>query len=104
MESWALATLYEPAGEAVMVGGDLYDWFRLPDGKVVFFSGDVSGKGPVAGALAMSIRRCSRGTGASDRRRRRAGVEGDPGHQAAGTRPVVAPIPTDDARTGPWSP
>lgn len=61
VESWALATLYEPAGEAVMVGGDFYDWFSLPDGKVVFFIGDVSGKGPVAGALAMSIRKVLKG-------------------------------------------
>jgi serine phosphatase RsbU (regulator of sigma subunit) len=61
IESWALATLYEPAGEAVMVGGDFYDWFRLPDGRVVFFIGDVSGKGPLAGALAMSIRKALKG-------------------------------------------
>lgn len=59
--SWALATLYEPAGETVMVGGDFYDWFTLPNGKVLFFIGDVSGKGPVAGALAMSIRKVLKG-------------------------------------------
>lgn len=60
---WALATFYEPAGDAVMVGGDFYDWFALPNGNVVFFIGDVSGKGPVAGALAMSIRKTLKGIG-----------------------------------------
>lgn len=61
IDSWALATLYEPAGQAVMVGGDFYDWFKLPNGMVVFFVGDVSGKGPIAGALAMSIRKVLKG-------------------------------------------
>src|SRR5262249_15236630 len=31
-----------PAGQ---VSGDLYDFFRLPDGQLAFFVGDVSGKG-----------------------------------------------------------
>ena len=58
---WAVATLYEPAGEAVLVGGDFYDWFTLPNGRVLFFVGDVSGKGPLAGALGMSIRKALKG-------------------------------------------
>lgn len=61
VDSWALATLYEPAGEAVLVGGDFYDWFTLPNGRVLFFVGDVSGKGPLAGALGMSIRKALKG-------------------------------------------
>jgi anti-sigma regulatory factor (Ser/Thr protein kinase) len=61
MDAWALATLYEPAGEAVLVGGDFYDWFTLPNGRVLFFVGDVSGKGPLAGALGMSIRKALKG-------------------------------------------
>lgn len=40
---WAMAALYEPAGEAVLVGGDFYDWFTLPNGHILFFVGDVSG-------------------------------------------------------------
>ncbi len=59
--SWGMATLYEPAGETVLVGGDFYDWFTLPNGHVLFFVGDVSGKGPVAGALGMSIRKALKG-------------------------------------------
>lgn len=58
---WAMAALYEPAGDAVLVGGDFYDWFTLPNGHVLFFVGDVSGKGPLAGALAMSIRKALKG-------------------------------------------
>lgn len=61
VDGWAIATLYEPAGEAVLVGGDFYDWFTLPNGNVLFFIGDVSGKGPLAGALAMSIRKALKG-------------------------------------------
>jgi sigma-B regulation protein RsbU (phosphoserine phosphatase) len=58
---WAMAALYEPAGEAVLVGGDFYDWFTLPNGHILFFVGDVSGKGPLAGALALSIRKALKG-------------------------------------------
>lgn len=58
---WGMATLYEPAGETVLVGGDFYDWFTLPNGHVLFLVGDVSGKGPVAGALGMSIRKALKG-------------------------------------------
>lgn len=58
---WSFAALYEPAGDAVLVGGDFYDWFSLPNGRVLFFVGDVSGKGPLAGALGMSIRKALKG-------------------------------------------
>lgn len=61
LAGWGMATLYEPAGEAVLVGGDFYDWFSLPNGHVLFLVGDVSGKGPVAGALGMSIRKALKG-------------------------------------------
>ena len=42
--------MMEPARE---VGGDLYDFFKLNDGTLCFFIGDVSGKG-VASALFMA--------------------------------------------------
>ena len=58
---WSVAALYQPAGDAVLVGGDFYDWFTLPNGRVLFFVGDVSGKGPLAGALGMSIRKALKG-------------------------------------------
>ena len=61
IEDWAVSTLYEPGGEGVLVGGDFYDWFTMPNGKVVLVIGDVSGKGPLAGALGMSIRKALKG-------------------------------------------
>lgn len=46
-----LDAFVEPAG---MIGGDLYDAFSLPGGRVVFLIGDVSGHGPSA-ALFMAV-------------------------------------------------
>lgn len=44
---------YASYDAARAVGGDMYDWFELPDGKICLSFGDVSGKG-VPGALIMS--------------------------------------------------
>jgi sigma-B regulation protein RsbU (phosphoserine phosphatase) len=38
---------------AKFVGGDYYDWFSLPNGKLAFTLGDVSGKG-ISAALVMA--------------------------------------------------
>lgn len=46
-----LDALLEPAQA---IGGDLYDAFALPDGRIVFLVGDVTGKGPSA-ALFMAV-------------------------------------------------
>jgi serine phosphatase RsbU (regulator of sigma subunit)/CHASE2 domain-containing sensor protein len=46
-----LDAVLEPAQA---IGGDLYDAFALPDGRVVFLVGDVTGKGPSA-ALFMAV-------------------------------------------------
>lgn len=46
-----LDAVLEPAQA---IGGDLYDAFVLPDGRVVFLVGDVTGKGPSA-ALFMAV-------------------------------------------------
>jgi serine phosphatase RsbU (regulator of sigma subunit) len=46
-----LDAVLEPAQA---IGGDLYDAFRLPDGRIVFLVGDVTGKGPSA-ALFMAV-------------------------------------------------
>ncbi|MHB1855617.1 MAG: PP2C family protein-serine/threonine phosphatase [Acidimicrobiales bacterium] len=54
---WSFATLYQPAGADLLVGGDFYDWFRRPDGGLALLIGDVSGKGSLAAALGMSIRK-----------------------------------------------
>jgi PAS domain-containing protein len=47
-----LAARFVPAGS---VGGDFYDWQRLPDGLVVTLA-DVMGKGPAAAILAATTR------------------------------------------------
>lgn len=44
---------YASYDSARAVGGDMYDWFELPDGKICLSFGDVAGKG-VPGALIMS--------------------------------------------------
>jgi len=48
-----LQAAMQPAKE---VGGDLYDYFTLPDGRLCFAIGDVSGKG-VPAALFMAVTR-----------------------------------------------
>jgi sigma-B regulation protein RsbU (phosphoserine phosphatase) len=51
MPGLSSSALMEPARET---GGDLYDFFALPDGRLAFMVGDVSGKG-VPAALFMAI-------------------------------------------------
>jgi len=50
---YEVAAYYQPARE---VGGDFYDFLRLPEGKLGLIVGDVSGKG-VPAALVMAITR-----------------------------------------------
>jgi serine phosphatase RsbU (regulator of sigma subunit) len=42
------------------VSGDLYDFFALPDGRLAFFLGDVSGKGMPAALYMIAVRTLSR--------------------------------------------
>jgi PAS domain S-box-containing protein len=53
LEGHKIAAYYQPARE---VGGDFYDFLRLPDGRLGLFVGDVSGKG-VPAAIVMAITR-----------------------------------------------
>lgn len=52
--------LYEPADAALLVGGDWYDAFDLPDGNVGISLGDVSGHGIESAAQMSSIRNAIR--------------------------------------------
>lgn len=52
--------LYEPADAALLVGGDWYDVFELPDGKIGISIGDVSGHGIDSAAQMSSIRNALR--------------------------------------------
>jgi len=53
LEGHEIAAYYQPARE---VGGDFYDFLRLPDGRLGLIVGDVSGKG-VPAAIVMAITR-----------------------------------------------
>lgn len=51
-----IAHLYRSATSATRVGGDFYDVFTLPDGRVVLVVGDVSGKGLDAAVLTSTVK------------------------------------------------
>ena len=53
LEGHQMAVYYQPARE---VGGDFYDFLRLPDGRLGLIVGDVSGKG-VPAAIVMATTR-----------------------------------------------
>jgi serine phosphatase RsbU (regulator of sigma subunit) len=52
--------LYARVHPAREVSGDLYDFFPLPDGRLAFFLGDVSGKGMPAALFMIAVRTLSR--------------------------------------------
>jgi PAS domain S-box-containing protein len=52
--------MYQAAMLEATVGGDWYDIFRLPDGRVVFSIGDVAGKGLRAAVAMASVRQSIR--------------------------------------------
>ncbi len=51
-----LAAVYEPAGEGIQAGGDVYDVVPYGEGVWLAFIADVSGTGPVAASLAAFVR------------------------------------------------
>jgi sigma-B regulation protein RsbU (phosphoserine phosphatase) len=65
------AELFARCLPAREVSGDLYDFFRLADGRLAFFVGDVSGKGMPAALFMIAVRSLARhlapsATGAAD--------------------------------------
>ncbi len=56
-----LSAVYEPAGADALVGGDWFDAFRLPDGRVVLSVGDVMGSGLTAAVTMGAVRQAIRG-------------------------------------------
>jgi serine phosphatase RsbU (regulator of sigma subunit) len=54
------AELFARVHPAREVSGDLYDMIRLPDGRVVFYLGDVSGKGMPAALFMIAVHTLSR--------------------------------------------
>lgn len=56
-----VAAAYVPAGGTAQIGGDYYDAFHAPDGRVVFVIADVCGKGVEAATKTSMIRFTVRG-------------------------------------------
>ena len=59
LAGWHLAVHYQPARA---VGGDFYDFFPLPDGRLVIMVGDVTDKGVPAALVMATTRSILRGT------------------------------------------
>src|SRR6202035_3007566 len=70
-----LRARYKPL--TIEVGGDWYDAFRLPDGKLAVAAGDVMGKGLTAAAGMGRVRNALRALALTDPRP--AAVPGGPG-------------------------
>jgi anti-sigma regulatory factor (Ser/Thr protein kinase) len=58
---------YRPASDEAEVGGDWYDAFTLPDGRVAISMGDVAGHGLEAATVMGEIRQAMRTTAMSER-------------------------------------
>lgn len=59
LESWQLSAHYEPAA-GDNVGGDWYDAFQLPDGRLIVLIGDVAGHGVTAAGIMAQLRNALR--------------------------------------------
>ncbi|HLH65679.1 MAG TPA: SpoIIE family protein phosphatase [Solirubrobacteraceae bacterium] len=68
-----LAARYEAAGTGTAVGGDWYDVFTLPAGRVGIVVGDVAGSGIAAASAMGQLRSASRAYALAGRRTRRPG-------------------------------
>jgi serine phosphatase RsbU (regulator of sigma subunit) len=65
--SLPVAVRYRAAASGIVVGGDWYDAFELPDGSVAFVVGDVVGRGPQAAAVMVQLRSALKGYVSRDR-------------------------------------
>jgi phosphoserine phosphatase RsbU/P len=48
LPGWEVASFYRPV---IQVGGDIYDWLRLRDGRILFWIADATGHGAAAALL-----------------------------------------------------
>jgi serine phosphatase RsbU (regulator of sigma subunit) len=53
IHGFEIGRVYAPGNEAAAVGGDTYDLFSLPDGRIAAVIADVSGQGTYAATLAV---------------------------------------------------
>ena len=58
--NFSFGGIYQPALREAEIGGDFYDLFSLPDGKIGLLLGDVSGKGLAAATVATMARYMAR--------------------------------------------
>jgi anti-sigma regulatory factor (Ser/Thr protein kinase) len=57
----SIAARYEPVSEGTVAGGDFYDSFFLPDGRLAMVIGDVVGRGVMAATVMGQVRAAVRG-------------------------------------------
>jgi anti-sigma regulatory factor (Ser/Thr protein kinase) len=57
----SIAARYEPVSEGTVAGGDFYDSFFLPDGRLALVIGDVVGRGVMAATVMGQVRAATRG-------------------------------------------
>src|SRR5260370_8680691 len=48
LAGWEVADCYRPV---IQVGGDIYGWLRVPDGRILFWIADATGHGASAAPL-----------------------------------------------------
>ncbi|MGO4343086.1 SpoIIE family protein phosphatase [Pedococcus sp. 2YAF34] len=64
----SIAARYEPVSEGTVAGGDFYDSFFLPDGRLALVIGDVVGRGVMAATVMGQVRAAVRGAAMTDPR------------------------------------
>ena len=62
----SIAARYEPVSEGTVAGGDFYDSFFLPDGRLALVIGDVVGRGVMAATVMGQVRAAVRGAALTD--------------------------------------
>ncbi len=66
LPGYAFDAVYEPGQSEAEIGGDWYDAFRLPDGRIGISIGDVTGSGLEAAVLMGRLRQALRAAAAVD--------------------------------------
>jgi serine phosphatase RsbU (regulator of sigma subunit)/anti-sigma regulatory factor (Ser/Thr protein kinase) len=65
-DALSVAARYEPVAEGTVAGGDFYDSFFLPDGRLAMVIGDVVGRGVMAATVMGQVRAAVRGAALTD--------------------------------------
>lgn len=65
-DALSIAALYQPVSGGTVAGGDFYDSFFLPDGRLALVIGDVVGRGVMAATVMGQVRAAVRGAALTD--------------------------------------